>query len=233
MGQLSAILLFLLIGFQAQGEDKIAQEPAVATEETTVKATVTSKEILSEDLETTISNIEEEEDDPAITPSVPPMAIAKKSPKKEKQGFFSFYFTNEFRPANLLEFDNSGLVLGWGKELLLQNSLLELNVKFASSEPFFAVKYEWDFAEYYKWIPGVDTSLLFGVSQKGWTDENFHALSLGLGLGLFVKTCISKSYVVLVRSGFNYSVPVKNYYIIDPDYLNFYMSIGVRKHLKF
>lgn len=228
MGQLSAVLLFLLIGFQARGEDKIAQEPAMATEE----ATLISKEVLSEDSEI---DLDTDEDDPVITPSssVPPMVTAKKSLKKDRQGFFSFYFTNEFRPANLLAFDNSGLVLGWGKELMLQNSLLELNVKFASSEPFFSVKYEWDFAEYYKWVPGVDASLLFGVSQKGWTDESFHTLSLGLGLGLYVKTCISKSYAVLARSGFGYSVPVKNYYIIDPNYLNFYMSIGVRKYLKF
>ena len=244
MKQLSMILLFLLMGLQARGEDvknpsstsdgeksnAVAPVATIEKSKTTVSPTSLT---VAEELE--IENPETEEPDTTAAPPIPSVVVTSPTSMEtqtNREGFFSLYFTREFTPAKQLEFYGSDLTLGFGKQLF-HRDYLELNVKFGSPNPFLAVKYEKDFTRDYEWIPGFDASLLFGIL----TDDNtfvksFESLAMGLRLGLFVKVFISKSYAILARGGVNYSVPV-NSYIYNPDYLNVYMSIGLRKYLKF
>ena len=245
MKQLSMILLFLLMGLQARGEDVKtpsstskgekynAVAPAVATiEKSKTTASPTTSLTVAEELE--IENPEMEEPDTTAAPPIPSVVVTRPTSMEtqtNREGFFSLYFTREFTPTKQLEFYGSDLTLGFGKQLFHRDSL-ELNVKFGSPNSFLAVKYERDFTRDYEWIPGFDASLLFGILTDDNTFKSFESLAMGLGLGLFVKVFISKSYAILARGGVNYSVPV-NSYIYNPDYLNIYMSLGLRKYLKF
>lgn len=144
------------------------------------------------------------------------------------KGFFSLQLTNEFAPLRHFEYDQFGLSLGYGGSLFY-NSAFELNAKFGSIGPFFAARYEQDITRHYKWIPGIDASLSFGVTKLDNPRDWSKFLSIGLEGGLFVKTFITKSYALLARTGINYRIPVNTSNILGLE-PNFYIGIGFKKH---
>ena len=149
------------------------------------------------------------------------------------KAFFSIYLINEFMPLKNFEYEHFGPSLGYGGSLFHKSSF-ELNAKilFPSPGPVFSVKYEQDFTRSYRWIPGFDTSLLFGIGEptRGG-NRYFPALSVGLEGGVFVKTFITKCHALLARTGLNTALPVNNFnfYDLDP---KFYISIGLKKYFK-
>ncbi len=149
-------------------------------------------------------------------------AQAESNQKVWKNKYFNINLASDFFPD-----DNSGFFLGIPNAFFLdaryggyitQQSFAEVGFSLRNNhttgkkgEFFFGpmVKYNYDFTKDSQWIPGLDIVLLIG-SQGHKTDEELnYFLVMSLEFGLYIRLVISKSYVILLKSG--YSTLIENF----------------------
>lgn len=141
---------------------------------------------------------------------------------QEKTGFFSISIGGEAIPLDNLAFDAVVSSITFGGTLSKRSSF-EAGVKFVDNGGLL-FRYGYSFKEGRHWVPGVDATLLVSASYalEKW------AINGGVELGLYLKTFISHSHSLFVRTG------VAHYAAINKDFdiakFRIYLNLGVRWH---
>ena len=154
-----------------------------------------------------------------ITPYIKAEMMPQMEPSQvttEKTGFFSFGIGGEVIPADSFIYYASVLNVRYGGILSKQSSFTA-GLKITThniTNSFLAFQYAYNFIESHKWVPGIDVSLLLGFhgreeysnleTHSGFSHyvfNNDYYPSVGLELGPYLKTFISKKHALLLRTG--------------------------------
>ncbi|MDE0119962.1 MAG: hypothetical protein OXM55_08160 [Bdellovibrionales bacterium] len=135
--------------------------------------------------------------------------------QEENTGFFSFGIGGEVIPADYFSYYTTVFNFRYGGIISKQSSFtagLKLTIHNVTHS-FLAFQYLYSFTEGHKWVPGIDISLLIGFQRAkpplfmasshkvvSFIEDEYH-LSGGLELGPYLKTFISKSHALLLRTG--------------------------------
>ena len=139
--------------------------------------------------------------------------------QEENTGFFSFGLGGEVIPADYFSYYTTVVNFRYGG-IISERSSFTAGLKLTThniTNSFLAFQYAYSFTEGHKWVPGIDISLLIGFQREAdnrviplsdnlgpgyilYKKPAYH-LSGGLELGPYLKTFISKSHALLLRTG--------------------------------
>ena len=148
----------------------------------------------------------------------------------EKTGFFSFSLGGEVLPAQDFLYKTPTIGIKFGGKISQQSSFeAGLKIKILDIEhSFLAFQYGYSFIEGSQWIPGIDVALLVGFKRdfNKKEEENTYTLAGGVELGPYLKTFISKSHALLLRTGVTYDTSTDD----DFDLTNsrVYLNLGLQ-----
>ena len=150
--------------------------------------------------------------------------------EQENTGFFSISLGGETIPLDDFLYDATVVNITFGGNISKQ-SFFEAGIKLINNGGL-VFRYGYSFMEGRQWIPGVDVSLLANINYS-WDNYNKGKLKVGTGLelGPHLKTFISKSFALLIRTG------VAHYVVFGKDFKNFdiakfrlYLNLGIQWH---
>ena len=150
--------------------------------------------------------------------------------EQENTGFFSISLGGEVIPLDNFKYDATVTNITFGGTISKQ-SFFEAGVKLVNNGGLL-FRYGYGFTEGRQWVPGVDITLLAhaGYSWNKLQDGNL-TVGTGFELGPHLKTFISKSFALLIRTG------VANYVVFGKDFKNFdlekfrvYLNLGLQWH---
>ena len=149
-------------------------------------------------------------------------------------GFFSLSFQPEALPLKYLEYYDTSVNFAYGGYFNEQNGFtagVRANMR---DGLFIMLKYNYDFITGSKWIPGMDISLLVGsynharykkynreAKPKSWIDA-------GLEIGPYIKTFISRSHALVLRTGLAYDT--SQLMVPNLSDIRLYLSLGIQWH---
>ena len=149
-------------------------------------------------------------------------------------GFFSFSLGHEALPLRYFQYDSTTINFRYGGYFSEQHGF-EAGIKWSMGDNLLIMlKYNYDFTQDQKWVPGLDISVLVGGFgfYKGYEYEyeNTKWLNVGLEIGPYIKTFISRSHALFLRTGLAYDTSRlhDNPYIADE--LRFYINLGIQWH---
>ena len=125
--------------------------------------------------------------------------------EQEDTGFFSLGLGGEVTPKQYFAYYTTVVSLRYGGVISEQSSF-NAGVKITPEKmhsSLLALQYAYSFIKGRKWIPGIDVSLLVGFTAQ-WGYTTTYTLSGGFELGPYLKTFISKSHALLLRTGITY-----------------------------
>ena len=171
---------------------------------------------------------------PQAEPTIQTESVQTES-DQEKTGFFSFSLGGEVTPNNFINYHSTTVDIKFGGKIS-QHSSFGAGVKITTGPDYlFAFQYVYNFIKSNQWIPGVDFSLLVGPSILDFTydhedDSSGFPLTGGFEFGPHLKTFISKSHALLLRTGVTILVSKNNR---DDDIYastRIYLNLGFQWH---
>jgi len=159
-------------------------------------------------------------------------------------GFFSFGLGGSAMPLRGGVYYGSSVELRYGAYISNQSFFeagVDINTETSGNLHF---KYGYDFIKGSKWVPGIDLSLLLGynvsrdyrnyndlleISKEYWVNNwyvNSHSyISLGFAIGPYIKTYISDSKVLVLRTGIKHTDGWSRFNIRD---IRVYMNLAMQ-----
>lgn len=157
------------------------------------------------------------------TPHSEPM---QKKAEKEKTGFFSVSIGGEVLPVDNFVIDAIVSSITYGGTLS-KHSSFEAGVKLVDNGGLL-FRYGYSFTKGRQWVPGVDVTLLISAAYGGSYNIDSWRLKGGFELGPYLKTFISRSHSLFVRTG------VAHYATMGDDFdiakFRMYLNLGVKWH---
>lgn len=130
--------------------------------------------------------------------------------KSSKRGYLYIGVGSEFLPMNDFRYVGTPFDIKYGGYVSSQ-SFVEIGFSTRKSttagefDVMFGpnIKYGYDFIKDTQWVPGLDVSVLIGPrwQTKASSEEGELFLTIGFELGLYVRTFISRSHAIMLRSG--------------------------------
>ena len=158
------------------------------------------------------------------TESTPYSGPMQKKAKKEKTGFFSVSIGGEVIPVDNFVIDAIVSSITYGGILSKQSSF-EAGIKLVDNGGLL-FRYGYSFTKDRQWVPGMDVTLLISAAYGGSNDS--WKLKGGFELGPYLKTFISRSHSLFVRTG------IAHYATIGDDFdiakFRIYLNLGVKWH---
>ena len=160
----------------------------------------------------------------------PQMQSVQVNQNNDEKAFFSIDLGGEVTPAYNLRYNSTVIGLKVGGLISQQqtfNAGLKITTaRFASS--FLSFNYAYSFVKGRQWIPGVDISLLVGLNEEKKSSDYSYYPTIGLELGPYLKTFISNSFALLLRSGVTHSINTNAAGDFDFRELRLYLNLGVQ-----
>ena len=145
--------------------------------------------------------------------------------KPAKTGFVEISVISQFTPSDSFVHYESGPDIIFGSHFMPQQTAV-LGFRFGvRSDTTFVLGYEYDFVRSADWIPGFNTSAIFGLTDR--TDNQY--LALGVDFGFFLKKRIGWNFIMLLRTGIRPElISVKNPKKLSDLPVNLYLGLGIR-----
>ena len=185
--------------------------------------------------------------------SISAYAQEEASPQKEapsqydeKTGFVTVNLGGEITPVDGLKYYSTIIGLKAGG-LIAQRQSFNAGLKLFTSQiadSFLYFNYAYSFTGGRQWIPGMDISLLIGLNtvkekteerssrlfkeEKDYLYEYSYYPTIGLELGPYLKTFISNSFALLLRTGVTHSINTNDVEDFDIRELRVYLNLGVQ-----
>ena len=145
--------------------------------------------------------------------------------EQKKTGFFSISIGGEAIPLDNFIFDAIVSSITFGGTLSKQSSF-EAGVKLVDNGGLL-FRYGYSFMEGQKWIPGVDITLLASASYNDYKQDAWK-VSGGFELGPYLKTFISHSHSLFVRTGVAHYATIGEKFDIEE--FRMYLNLGIQWH---
>ena len=141
-------------------------------------------------------------------------------------GFFSLSIGHEALPIRSFAYHGTNISFRYGGYLSEQSGF-EGGIRWGILDAWFIVlKYNYDWITHRRWTPGLDVSVMVGTYP--YRHSNRQWLDLGLEIGPYIKSFISRSHALVLRTGLAYDtslLTVPN--LVD---LRLYLSLGIQWH---
>lgn len=145
---------------------------------------------------------------------------------QEKTGFYSVSIGGEAIPLDNLTNAGFFATITFGATLSKRSSF-EGGIKLVETNGGLLFRYGYSFKEGRHWVPGVDVTLLVSAHQLSYPSEKM-AISGGFELGPYLKTFISHSHSLFIRTGVTHYAVVGEYFDIAK--FRMYLNLGVKFH---
>ena len=151
---------------------------------------------------------------------------------RDTTGFFSLSVGIETQPMYYFTHYSTSLSFRYGGYFSAQHGF-EAGVKMSTQEYIMIMlKYNYDFIRDNKWVPGLDIALLVGTSYSGnkLSQLGKDSLDAGLEIGPYIKTFISRSHALCLRTGVAYDTSGRHQgglYLLD---FRLYLDLGIQWH---
>ncbi len=143
-------------------------------------------------------------------------------------GFFSLSVGHESQPVYYFKYYSTSLSFRYGGYFSEQHGF-EAGIKTSIREYLMiTLKYNYDFTRDSKWVPGLDMALLVGMSG------DYHKLGRNLvaggEIGPYIKTFISRSHALFLRTGVTYDTSGLNEGGLHLPDFRLYLNLGIQWH---
>ena len=158
------------------------------------------------------------------TPQTKPTSqIESVNTDQKKTGFFSISIGGEAIPLDNFAFDAIVSSITFGGTLSKQSSF-EAGIKLVDNGGLL-FRYGYSFMEGQQWIPGVDITLLVSAGYAPSLEEPWTVRG-GFELGPYLKTSISHSHTLFVRTGVAHYAAVGEDFDIEE--FRMYLNLGIK-----